>query len=28
MADEDLKRLSLRGEILTRLLVGYYLPDL
>ena len=28
MAREDIKRISLRGEMLTRLLVFYYLPDL
>ena len=28
MAHQDLERLSLRGELLTRLLVNYYLPDL
>ena len=28
MDTEDIDRLALRGELLTRLLVGYYLPDL
>ena len=28
MADSDIERLALRGEMLTRFLVSYYLPDL
>lgn len=28
MDTEDIDRLALRGELLTRLLIGYYLPDL
>lgn len=28
MADSDIDRLALRGELLTRFLVSYYLPDL
>ena len=28
MADEDIARLALRGELLTRFLVSYYLPEL
>ena len=28
MAEEDVDRLALRGELLTRFLVAYYLPDL
>ena len=28
MSEEDVDRLALRGEILTRLLIAYYLPDL